>query len=586
MLLANLQKELQEIAEAIMSVTGLDVTIMDSSLKRIAGTGKYYDDIGKYAPKKSVFDKCITTGKQYVITDPRLCIECADCSKKQNCHEVAEVCYPIESGKSVVGVIGMIAFTADQKKAFLKNQHNYMNFVSRMSKLISSSIKEQVLLQELKYRSIELKTIIDSVDEGIVAVDEEGKILYMNNWACELFEIKNHDVTGVSLDEVLPQNSVTKVLMTNKEVKEQEEVLKINNKTYRFLLSAKPIIFNKKKAGALACFKDFNKLHKSIFRISENPDALTFDRILGSSPSFTIVKEQARQIANQDITVLLIGESGTGKELFARAIHHESPRRNEIFLPINCGAIPDSLIESELFGYEKGAFTGANPQGKVGKFERANGGTIFLDEIGDLPLHMQVKLLRVLQEREIFRVGGLTPIKVDVRIIAATNKDLRAMVQRGEFREDLFYRLNVVPIHIPPLRERHEDILELAEIFFKRYTNLHRRELKGISEGAKRLLASLPYPGNVRELENLIEYGVIFEKGDFLMEDTLLKKIGKKESSSLKGGLKDMVAQFERKIIQELISHYGSDTENKLKIAEKLQISQATLYRKLRELNI
>ena len=215
-----------------------------------------------------------------------------------------------------------------------------MNFVSRMSKLISSSIKEQVLLQELKYRSIELKTIIDSVDEGIVAVDEEGKILYMNNWACELFEIKNHDVTGVSLDEVLPQNSVTKVLMTNKEVKEQEEVLKINNKTYRFLLSAKPIIFNKKKAGALACFKDFNKLHKSIFRISENPDALTFDRILGSSPSFTIVKEQARQIANQDITVLLIGKAELVKSFLPGPFTMRVPGETKSSCPLTAALSP------------------------------------------------------------------------------------------------------------------------------------------------------------------------------------------------------------------------------------------------------
>jgi PAS domain S-box-containing protein len=586
--LVKLQSELQEIAEAIMSVTALDVTILDSSLKRIAGTGKYYERIGKYAPENSVFEKCIKTGKQYVITEPRTGSECAECSGKQNCREEAEVCYPIESDQGVEGVIGMIAFTPEQKKAFLKNQSHYMNFVSRMSKLISSSIKEQILHQELKYKSIELRTIIDSVDEGIIAIDDNRNILCINNWACEIFNIENEDVVGKNLDNILPQNSITKVLMTNSEIKEQEEVLKINDKTYRFLLSAKPIIFNEKKAGAVACFRDFNKLHRSIFRISENPETFTFDRILGDSSAFTIIKEQARQIANQDITVLLLGESGTGKELFARAIHYESPRKNEIFLPINCGAIPDSLIESELFGYEKGAFTGANPKGKPGKFERAIGGTVFLDEIGDLPLHMQVKLLRVLQDREIFRVGGLSPIKIDVRIIAATNKDLETMVQKGEFREDLFYRLNVVPIRIPPLRERPQDIMEMAEIFFNRYTRIHRKKLKGISEEAKQVLLSHPYPGNVRELENLIEYGVIFEKDDFLTEETLFKKIGEKKvpvTAMAKGGLKEMVARYEKKVIEDLMSHYGSDTVAKQKIAEKLNISTATLYRKLKEMD-
>lgn len=589
MSLDRLQRELQEIAEAIMSVTSLDVTIVDRSLKRIAGTGKYHEKIGKYAPKKSVFEKCINTGKLYIITEPRTCNECVECEAMQNCREEAEVCYPIDSDQGIDGVIGMIAFTPEQKKTFLKKQQHYMNFVSRMSKLISSSIKEQILHQELKYKSIELRTIIDSVDEGIIAIDDNGRILCINNWARNIFDITKEDVIGKNLDELLPQNSVTKVLMTNNEIKEQEEVLKVNDKTYRFLLSAKPIIFNEKKAGAVASFKDFNKLHRSIFRISENPETFTFDKIMGNSPAFTMVKEQARQIANQDITVLLMGESGTGKELFARAIHYESPRKNEIFLPINCGAIPDSLIESELFGYEKGTFTGANPRGKVGKFERANGGTVFLDEIGDLPLHMQVKLLRVLQEREIFRVGGLTPIKIDVRIIAATNKDLQAMVQKGEFREDLFYRLNVVPIRIPPLRERPQDILEMAEVFLNRYAKIHHKDLKGFTEEAIKLILNHQYPGNVRELENLIEYGVIFEKGDYLTAETLSRKIGGEKSGDtavIKGGLKEMVAQYEKKVIQDLLSYYGSDTEAKLKIAKKLKISPATLYRKLKELDV
>lgn len=588
MFLDVLQKELQEIAEAIMSITDLDVTILDSSLKRIAGTGKYFEKIGKYAPENSVFEKCIKTGKQYVITEPRTGSECAMCSGKNSCREEAEVCYPIESDRTVEGVIGMIAFTPEQKKAFIQNQQHYMNFVSRMSTLISSSIKEQLLQQELRYKSTELRTIIDSVDEGIVAIDDNRKILCINNWACKVFNIKNEDVVGKNLDKIMPENSVTKVLYTNDEIKDQEEVIQTNDRTYRFLLSAKPIIFNKKKAGAVATFKDFNKLHRSIFKISENPETFTFENILGSSPAFTAVIQQAKHIANQDITVLLLGESGTGKELFARAIHHESTRKNEIFLPINCGAIPDSLIESELFGYEKGSFTGANPKGKAGKFERANGGTVFLDEIGDLPLHMQVKLLRVLQEREVYRVGGVTPVKIDVRIIAATNKDLWAMVQKGEFREDLFYRLNVVPIHIPPLRERPEDILELAEVFVNRYTQLHKKRLKGITKEAKKILANYSYPGNVRELENLIEFGVIFEKGDFLTAQTILKKIGVKKSSDTavaKGGLKEMVARYEKKVIEDLMHHYGNDTEAKQKIAEKLNISQATLYRKLKELD-
>lgn len=589
MILDKLQNELQEIAEAIMSVTGLDVTILDRSLKRIAGTGKYYERIGKHAAKNSVFEKCLNTGKQYVITEPRTCNECFECSGKEHCREEAEVCYPIESDRGIEGVVGMIAFTPEQKKDFLQKKRQYLNFVSRMSKLISSSIKEKALHQVLEYKSIELRTIIDSVNEGIIAIDDNRRMLCMNSWAREVLGLTKEELAGKTIDEIFSKNSVTEVLLTNKEVKDQEEVVKVKGKTYRFLLSAKPIIFNKKQTGAVASFTDFNDLQRSIYKISDNPETFTFDKILGNSPNFTMIKEQVRQIANQDITVLLLGESGTGKELFARAIHYGSKRRNEVFLPINCGAIPDSLIESELFGYEKGAFTGASPKGKVGKFERANGGTVFLDEIGDLPLHMQVKLLRVLQEKEITRVGGLSPIKVDIRIIAATHRDLRVMVQRGEFREDLFYRLNVVPIRIPPLRERRQDILEIAEVFFQRYTKLHDKDLRGISKEAKELLLNHSYPGNVRELQNLIEYGIIFEKGEFLTAETLIKKMGRKKDSNIalgKGGLKDMVAKYEKDIIEDLLKNYGHDTEAKQKIARQLQISTATLYRKLKELSL
>jgi PAS domain S-box-containing protein len=583
--LKNLQDDLQQIAEAIMAVTGLDVTIMNKNLKRIAGTGKYALLVGKVAPRNTVFEKAIITGKQYVILEPRLCEECRDCYGRDDCDETAEVCYPIESEQGIEGVIGMIAFTQEQKEEFVKKQKAYMNFVSRMSRLISSRIREQVLHAELRYKSIELRTIIDAVDEGIIAIDDRGKILCINHWAKGILGVRDKEVVGKNLDKVLPKNSVTKVLKTNTKIKDQEEVLTVNGSKLRFLLSAKPIIFDSKKAGAVATLKDFDKLHRSILKISANPNAFSFNRILGSSPSFQKAKEQARQVARQDVTTLLLGESGTGKELFARAIHSESLRKGEIFLPINCGAIPDTLIESELFGYEKGSFTGASPKGKAGKFEMANGGTIFLDEIGDMPLHMQVKLLRVLQERQVMRIGGLSPVKIDVRIIAATNKDLWDMVQKGEFREDLYYRLNVVPIRIPPLRERPEDILELALKLLDRYQRIYDKSLKGISEDAKNFLLSCPLPGNVRELENLIEYGVIFEKSDYLTAETLAKKGGNQASKpSENRSLKELVEQYEKQIIEDLLNHYGWDAEAKKRVAAQLQISQATLYRKIKDI--
>lgn len=586
MLLDRIQNELQEIAEAIMSVTLLDVTILNKDLKRLAGTGIYNKQVGNYAPRHSVFEKSINTGHQYVIENPRLSDKCKYCLGKEACKEEAEVCYPIKLDGNVVGVIGMIAFTKEQKAYFLKNQDNYMNFVNRMSRLITSRIREQSLYQELSYRSVELRTIIDAVDEGIIAVDKDGKILCVNKWAKDIFNIKEQDISGKKLDDIFKKNSITKVLKTKKEIKEQEEILDINNNRYRFLLSAKPIIFNSENAGAVATFKDFNKLHRSILKISEKHGIMAFDEILGKSPSFIRVKEQAKQIAPQNVTIMILGESGTGKELFARAIHYESARKNEVFLPINCGAIPESLMESEFFGYEKGAFTGADPKGKIGKLETADGGTVFLDEIGDLPLHMQVKLLRVIQEREVVRVGGSKPIKVDIRILAATHKDLRSMVEKGEFREDLFYRLNVVPIQIPPLRDRPEDIILMANEFLGRYSQIYNKNIQSISNEALKALVNYSWPGNVRELENLIEYGVIFEKTQILSLGTISKKMISKEEPYLANkGMRELVSKYEKRIIENLIKIYGNDTEAKKKIAKHLKISQATLYRKLKEHN-
>ncbi|HHX24701.1 MAG: sigma 54-interacting transcriptional regulator [Tepidanaerobacteraceae bacterium] len=584
MKLHKLQVELQQIAEAIMAVTGMDVTILDNNLKRIAGTGKYRAAVGKLAPQNSVFEKCITTGREYVIEMPRNCDECEDCHGKSYCLEEAEVCCPIKIDQDVTGIIGLIAFNQAQKESFLEKQKEYMNFIRRMSSLISSQLKEQRLYEELRYRSIELHTIIDAVDEGIIAVDHQGKILCINQWAKSALRIKEENIIGKKLDDIFPKNSVTRVLKINEEIREQEEAFTIGKSSFRFLISVKPIIFNSKRAGAVATFKDFEKLHRSIIRISENTETITFDKILGKSPNFLRAKEQAKQIANQDVTVLILGESGTGKELFARAIHYESSRKDEIFMPINCGAIPDSLIESELFGYEKGSFTGASPKGKIGKFEMAQGGTVFLDEIGDLPLHIQVKLLRVLQQREVVRIGGLTPIKVDVRIIAATNKDLFEMVHKGEFREDLFYRLNVVPIIIPPLRDRPEDILDMAESFISRYNGIYNKKIKGFSDEVRKVLINHSWDGNVRELENLIEYGVIFEKTNLLTFDTISKKLNLHSPTDLyNGGLKQIIKDYERSVIRNLLNYHGHDTEAKRRVAQQLKISTATLYRKLNE---
>jgi len=300
--------------------------------------------------------------------------------------------------------------------------------------------------------------------------------------------------------------------------------------------------------------------------------------IVGRSKEIQKILELIDRIAPTDATVLITGESGVGKELVAREIHLRSPRAQGPFITVSCGALPETLLESELFGYKKGAFTGAH-RDKVGLFKVADGGSFFLDEIGDAPPVIQMKLLRLLQEKEIVPLGDISPIKVDVRIIAATNKNLKEEVKRGRFREDLFYRLNVVPIHIPPLRERKEDIIILAEHFLKKYSERVGVGLKRLSKEAEELLTSYPWPGNVRELENIIERAVILSKGPVIKGDDIelsSSYLPRRSSPKRKSGI---LRQLEKETVERILKEEGGNVS---RAASRLGIHRSTLYRILK----
>lgn len=316
----------------------------------------------------------------------------------------------------------------------------------------------------------------------------------------------------------------------------------------------------------------------------------SFDNIIGQSNAIEETKKRALQVAHSDSTILITGESGTGKELFARSIHSSSNRSEKPFIAINCGAIPEALLESELFGYEKGAFTGANSSGKIGKFELANRGTIFLDEIGDMPLHLQVKMLHVLQSRTLERVGGLNTIDIDVRIIAATNQNLEEKIEKGEFREDLYFRLNVIPITIPPLRERSDDIELLLNNSLSKFNRLLGKSVKGFSNGTMKLLKAYNWPGNVRELENIMEYAVNMSDKDDIDISALPPKLLNTEAGGILSSgaktFKELTDEAHKKILRECLEKTGYTLKGKRQAAQILDISESTLYRRLRELGI
>jgi len=307
----------------------------------------------------------------------------------------------------------------------------------------------------------------------------------------------------------------------------------------------------------------------------------TFGAMVGRDPAFLRVIEKARQVANSTSTVLIRGESGTGKELLARAIHSASNRRDKPFVVVNCPSIPESLLESELFGYVGGAFTGANRLGKPGKFELADGGTIFLDEIGDLPLSVQPKLLRVIQERTVDRVGGTQSVAVDVRVIAATNKDLEQMVAKGAFRADLYYRLNVIPLYIPPLRERPDDIGLYLDYFLQKYSKQLCRPGLRLAPELRQWLQNFSWPGNVRQLANVVEYLANMAKTEVIgLADMPYNLAPPPQAASPNMGLGAQLAEFEKNLLRQYVPP-GATLEQKIAAAQQLQISLATLYRKL-----
>lgn len=322
------------------------------------------------------------------------------------------------------------------------------------------------------------------------------------------------------------------------------------------------------------------QLRDQVKKLQNNSSNISLENIIGRSTAINLVKERANQFAKGNSTILLQGESGTGKEIFARAIHTASRCSDGPFVAINCAALPENLIESELFGYEEGAFTGAVKGGKIGKFELADGGTLFLDEIGEFPIHLQAKLLRALQERKIQRVGGNKEIPVSVRIIAATNRDLEELVSNGEFREDLYYRLNVIPLEIPPLRERKGDISDLAEYYLRVYAKALDKEIFGFDKRAISYLYDYNWPGNIRELQNTIEYAVNIATDSYITTVDLpakFRRTSKTEEIKLRP-----LKVIEDEYIKEALRVYGDTLDGKTKAAEVLGISMATLYRRIR----
>lgn len=441
-----------------------------------------------------------------------------------------------------------------------------------------------------------LHSILDCIYEAVCVIDESGRVVIWNQSAEDLYKIPQSRILGKDISAFFPDALISQVSKNLLPATNKDHTL---DGDFHILANAKPLFIDNQFKGVVSSERDFdemirlsNELEKANSRVlfleSEiRKNIIGFENIIGNSVLITDCIKIAKQVAATNVSVMITGDSGTGKEVFARNIHKVSGRKG-ILVPVNCSAIPDDLFESEMFGYCEGAFTGASKKGKVGIFELAQEGTVFLDEIGDMPLNLQAKLLRVLQEREIMRLGAENSTKIDVRIICATNKDLKAMVQNGSFREDLYYRINVVEIQLPALKDRQEDIPLLIDYFLKQFCEKNNKNIKMMQKEVATLLVAYRWPGNIRELMNVVEYMVVTATGDLIKRENLPRSILEKGIKEVQGeeypiDLNVAIMELEVKNIKKALKLCQNNKSNAAKL---LNIPRATLYHKINEYGI
>jgi sigma-54 dependent transcriptional regulator, acetoin dehydrogenase operon transcriptional activator AcoR len=491
------------------------------------------------------------------------------------CHQWTCSASPIHnSDNKIIGVLNM---SGPSEKA---HPHTLGMVVSTVH-----AIENEIFLHEKSKHNEMMKSILEATTNtlatGMIIVNNQGEIIKVNKAFTSILNVKE-DVTGKTINEIFESDFFKEMTSSDKEVSDAELKLKLTiiGSSKDVLLSKKSIYQAGQRIGSLFTFKEIKKVRQLVNQLSGNRAKITFEDIIGQNAVFQSRINEAKLASKTTSNVLLLGESGTGKDLFAQAIHNQSDRCNKPFIVINCGAIPRELLGSELFGYVDGAFTGARKGGSSGKFELADGGTIFLDEIGEMPLDMQVVLLRVLQNKEVVRIGGQKVIPVDVRIISATNKDLKEEVKNGNFREDLFFRLNVMPIKIPSLRERKDDIPILTDSFINECIVSYSKKISTITPNYHEALIQYDWPGNIRELNNVVERSINQVTGDVLDVSLLPEEFSNHDNRTISSRTEYLPKKEEikKQALQKAIIEHKY---NYSRAAKSLGIARSTLYRQL-----
>ncbi|CSQ78727.1 TPA: sigma 54-interacting transcriptional regulator [Shigella sonnei] len=577
--LMQIQPTIQRFARMLASVLQFEVEIVDENLCRVAGTGAYGKFLGRQLSGNSrLLRHVLETKTEKVVTQSRFDPLCEGCDSKENCREKAFLGTPVILQDRCVGVISLIAVTHEQQEHISDNLREFSDYVRHISTIfVSKLLEDQGPGDNI---SKIFATMIDNMDQGVLVVDDESRVQFVNQTALKTLGVVQNNIIGkpIRFRPLTFESNFTHGHM--------QHIVSWDDKSELIIGQLHNI------QGRQLFLMAFHQSHTS-FSVANAPDEPHIEQLVGECRVMRQLKRLISRIAPSPSSVMVVGESGTGKEVVARAIHKLSGRRNKPFIAINCAAIPEQLLESELFGYVKGAFTGASANGKTGLIQAANTGTLFLDEIGDMPLMLQAKLLRAIEAREILPIGASSPIQVDIRIISATNQNLAQFIAEGKFREDLFYRLNVIPITLPPLRERQEDIELLVHYFLHLHTCRLGSVYPGIAPDVVEILRKHRWPGNLRELSNLMEYLVNVVPSGEVIDSTLLPpnllNNGTTEQSdvtevseahlSLDDAGGTALEEMEKQMIREALSRHNS----KKQVADELGIGIATLYRKIKK---
>lgn len=533
-----------------------------------------------------IVERVRVTGVSLSVRDREAHAVCRTCASKTQCRVDAAVFSPIfvQANRGLVLVV--LPRLPEDTEGFRRQLDAMAAYGYALGELLAGKMETMRVTRETHLLKKEISSMLSLSREPLLVLTAAGIIAELNQAMSLLFGQPRSQLIGADIRQFFPEKEWRRL----RQAKDNEVVAVQREGDDRrgilWQVRTKSVFDAGKLSTLLLHVREEKVAHRK--QPLQQRAMYTFDDIKGVGSAIRTVKETAKRIAAGDTTIMIRGESGTGKEVFAQAIHVISQRQEGPFIAINCAAIPESLLESELFGYEGGAFTGARGEGKAGRFEMANGGTLFLDEIGDMSLHLQAKLLRVVQERKVERIGGTQSQEVDVRIITATHRNLEKMVAEEKFREDLYYRLNVIPIHIPPLRERKEDIPLLIEYYMKKISRDLLRPPKRLSPQVMERLLHYHWPGNVRELENVVEHFVQLEIGDLITMHSLPVHIREQAVWEIprRMAAKRSSMQAEKEEIMQLLERFGRDTEGKRRIAETLGISLPTLYRKMKRWRI